>query len=94
MGVLSAPLNLRATAGDNPGEIRLRWKRVKNAESYVLECREHGATLGAWQLLKIMTQAKYLLTALVTGKEYSFRVRAVGTAGESPWSDEAVKTAP
>lgn len=94
IGVLPAPLNLRAGYGVNAGELMIRWKRVKGAGSYILECREHSPVLGAWQLVKIVTRAGFTVTGLVTGKEYSFRVRAVGTAGEGPWSDEAVKNAP
>jgi hypothetical protein len=94
LGALPAPQNVRVTPGDNQGDLLVRWARVKGAGGYILECREHGPTLGPWQQVKILTQAKYLNTGLVTGKEYSFRVRAVGTAGEGPWSDEAVKHAP
>lgn len=94
LGVLPAPLDLRATMGNNPGEILVRWKRVKGAGGYIVECREHGPTLGTWQQVKILTQTKYLTTGLISGKEYSFRVRALGAAGEGPWSDEAVKGAP
>jgi hypothetical protein len=37
--------------------------------------------------------ANCLVTGLTSGKKYWFRVRAVGTAGFSGWSDPAVKMA-
>ncbi len=67
---------------------------VKRAKSYILDCRTHGATPGPWAQAKILTTTKFALTGLTPGQEYSFRVRAVGSAGEGPWSDEAVKMAP
>jgi Fibronectin type III domain len=94
VGPLPAPQNVRINPGANSGELLVRWSRVKGAGGYILECRTHGETLGPWLQVKILTQAKYLNTGLTPGVEYSFRVRPVGTAGEGPWSDEAVKRAP
>lgn len=93
VGAMAQPQNFRATMGDLTGEIDLQWDPVRGAKSYILECRTHGATPGAWQQVKIVTSSKYSAQGLTPGQEYAFRVRAVGTAGEGPWSDEAVKMA-
>ena len=71
----------------------MRGNPVKGAGSYVTECREHGATLGPWQQVKVSTSASFTATGLTPGKEYAFRMKAVGSAGDSPWSDEVVKMA-
>ncbi len=94
IGAMAQPANLRASMGDLAGEIDTQWDAVRGAKSYILDCRTHGATPGPWAQVKILTSSKFTVTGLVPGQEYSFRVRAVGTAGEGPWSDEAVKMAP
>jgi len=82
-----------AEPDETSGRLDVRWKAINGAKSYVVECRTHGATPGAWQQVKITTSARYNATGVTPGQEYAFRVRAVGAAGEGPWSDEAVKMA-
>lgn len=94
VGPMTQPGNLRATMGAMTGVIDIKWEPVDGAKSYILECRTHGATVGAWTQAKILTKTKFALTGLTPGQEYGFRVRAVGSSGEGPWSDEAVKMAP
>ena len=45
IGDLLAPENLRATFGDDGGEIDLAWDRVRGASSYLIEYRETGAKM-------------------------------------------------
>ena len=91
VGELPAPQNLKVTMSEISGRLDVRWQRIKGAKSYIVECRTHGATPGAWQQAKLCTAAKCSITGLTAGQEYAFRVRALGAAGEGPWSDEAVK---
>ncbi len=93
VGALPAPENLRAALNGHSGQMRVRGNPVKGAGSYVTECREHGTTLGPWQQVKVSTSASFTATGLTPGKEYAFRMKAVGSAGDSPWSDEVVKMA-
>ena len=93
IGALPAPANLRTAYNGHSGQMRLRWKRVKGAGSYVGERREHGATPGPWLPANVCTAASCTVTGLTPGTEYAFRIKAVGSAGDSPWSDEAVKMA-
>ncbi|MCP5541842.1 MAG: fibronectin type III domain-containing protein [Akkermansiaceae bacterium] len=94
IGELPAPINFLAKMGAQSGQILLTWKKVHGASSYVIHCREHDVAGAAWEQVKIVTAAKLKVESLVPGKNYAFRVRAVGAAGESPWSDESVKMAP
>lgn len=88
-----APENLRASFGDMTGEIDLMWDRVRGAKTYVIDCRE--AIAGApWTQAKISTKSRETISGLTPGKTYEFRVRAVGSKGEGPFSDLAVKMAP
>jgi hypothetical protein len=93
VGPLPAPANLRATMSDMAGQIHLQWEALRGASTFIVECREHGSPQ-PWQLVKILKQCRCTSTGHTSGKTYSFRVRALGTQGEGPWSDESVKMAP
>lgn len=92
IGDMPAPANVRATMGDDAGEIDLQWDAIYGAVSYIVECREYNPATG-WSQIKLLKQSKFTVTGLVSGKHYAFRVRALGPKGEGPWSDEAVKMA-
>ena len=65
----------------------------KGAKSYIIECAPYN-TPRVWQQVKITTRSSFTVTGLTPGATYVFRVKAIGSAGESDWSDEAVKMAP
>ncbi len=90
---LTAPQNVRASLGDQEGEIDLMWDAQKGAVSHIVEFKEHLAA-GEWTSAGVLTQSKHTVTGLTPGTSYAFRVRAVGKDGEGPWSDETVKRAP
>lgn len=87
------PADLGISMGDHAGEIDLQWTPSKGAKSYIIECAPYN-TPRVWQQIKIVTRSSFTVTGLTSGATYAFRVRAVGAAGESDWSDEAVKMAP
>ena len=93
VGNLPAPEALKATMGDQPGEIDLSWDPVRGASSYIIEGREHVDGT-PWVQKKVVQQSSYTVTGLTSGTTYCFRVRAIGSSGEGPWSDEGVKMAP
>ena len=89
LGLPAQPQNFRVSHGPLPGTMQLRCAPVKGAKSYIWECRKH-VDGEAWVQIKVSTAANYLAEGLIAGVEYAFRVRAVGAAGDGPWSDEAV----
>ncbi len=93
IGLPAQPGNLIAAMGSLEGTMELDWETVRGAVSYIVECKLHSDS-EQWQQVKIVTRSDATLTGLVSGSTYAFRVRAVGAAGEGPWSDEAVKMAP
>lgn len=94
IGDLPAPANLIATIGDNDGEIDLDWDSVRGAGSYVVERSADPPTATSWQMIKTFKPSKGTISGLTSGTKNWFRVAAVGTAGQSPWSDPATKIAP
>ena len=93
VGHLPAPGDLRATPTNDEGVIELRCKRVKGAMSYEWQCRvDEGSP--PWEAIKTSTSTKILVPDLTPGTVYSFRVRAIGSAGPGTWSDDAVERAP
>lgn len=94
VGPLSAPIDFLATIGDDPGEMDLTWSAVKGRRYYDVEYRLN-VDGSAWKRLDPSpTKSKATVSGLESGKEYIFRVRAVGTAGPSPWSDVSIGRAP
>lgn len=89
--LMPAPGNLRAVSTDMPGELRLRWSRVRNKKSYVIQWTDADPLVEAnWTMLDITPKNFYTKTGLDRNKTYSFRVLAVGAAGAGPASDIAV----
>ncbi len=90
----TAPQALAAAVGEHEGELILSWKAVPNAYSYIIESSLDPATPTSWTHVGIATAANKAVGNLTTGKRYWFRVKAVGAAGESGWSEQASKTVP
>ena len=86
------PHALSATAGDMEGEIDLHWEPSSRAKSYVIQ--QSNDPPGTWSQAGVITKSKYSVLNLTSGDKYWFRVSAVGTAGQSGWSDPATRIAP
>lgn len=93
-GDLNAPAALAASAGDRDGEIDLAWDKVDNARSYVIERSADPPTASSWTHAAVSTRSRVTIEGLTSGTKYWFRVAAVGSGGQSPWSDPATKLAP
>lgn len=97
-----APLNVTAVTTANEGEIELHFSKVKGAYVYVIEMTTDASvvgsrTLGAvpnttvvWTQVRILKQTKYLVSTLVSGTKYAFRVFAVGAKGYGAYSNVVV----
>ena len=91
IGELPPPENLRTSATDIEGQLRLKWGAVRGAKSYIVECAQSAN--GPWTQVTVTARANHSVDGLTAGTKYWFRVRAVGAAGMSGWSDPAVKMA-
>ena len=94
IGDLPAPTDLNATVGDHDGQIDLHWDHVRGAKSYLIEKSLDPPTAISWSVALVATKSSASVTGLTSGTKYWFRVAAVGAAGNSGWSQPAVKIAP
>ncbi len=82
--------SMNAAKGDLKGEIDLNWDAVEEADSYVIECRERNSR-AKWNLIDITNESKYTVKGLKWKKIYSFRVAAVNSEQQGPWSKSVEK---
>ncbi len=79
--------------GNNTGELKLRFKRVAGARSYMVQYAQEPVTdATAWQN-RAGTVSKYTITQLDAGKKYQVRVAAVGTNNQLIYSDAVSRMA-
>jgi fibronectin type III domain protein len=93
-GVPDVPAALSATAGDHDNEVDLSWDPVTQARSYVIEQSADPPTPTSWSHAGVSTKSTTTIKNLTGGTRYWWRVAAVGTAGQSGWSDPATRIAP
>ncbi len=91
---------LNVTRGDETGEINLSWDSVKNAELYVIQFStaknrqaikdeksdDSKINNAGWETADIINESKYTIKGLREKKTYLFRVAAVTTSKQGPWS--------
>ena len=92
VGELSRPRGLEAFVGNKEGVIELNWNAVRQAKSYVIQFA--ADPIVKWEHAGVSTASIFTAKNLVPGRRYWFRVAAVVSAGQSPWSDPATSIAP
>ncbi len=80
--LLAAPANLRVNVNGN--EVKIEWDMVVGADGYGIEI-DHTET-------KIDTITEYTLTALDSGVQHTYRVRAYKGSETGEWSDTVIKS--
>jgi hypothetical protein len=92
IGIPTQVLNLKLVAGDMDGTLKATWKKVRGADSYEINVCPDPIT--TWSPKGTVTKTRVLLNSFTSGQRIWMRVRAIGAAGEGPWSDPSVKTVP
>lgn len=88
-GPLAAPQNLRVKTTGTAGEAMAKVAAVALASGYEAQFTLDPMS-GEWTPINLVTDSqKILFTGLSRGKDYYFRVRAIGANGPSGWSDVA-----
>lgn len=91
---ITAPAAFSLTEGDHNRELKAHWDRVEGSRSYVLERSPDPPTETSWVHEKVVTTSSTTIGGLTSGVRYWFRVAAIGSSGQSGWSDPATKIAP
>ena len=78
--------SISAAKGDVKNEVDLNWDGIENADSYVIECRLENIK-DKWNLVDIINESKYTIKGLKQNKTYLFRVAAVNSMKQGPWSE-------
>ncbi|HEY4788146.1 MAG TPA: fibronectin type III domain-containing protein [Bacteroidales bacterium] len=84
--VLGKPQNVKAEPGPIPGSIKISVDPVKGAVKYLIEWAltpVNGETVWQFDLGK----SGFIIRNLIQGKEYAFKVAAIGTPQEKVFSD-------
>ena len=90
---LTEPQAFVLTSGANRGEIKLRFRKVPAARSYIYEMTQAPVTANSeWQSF-MGTVCKKLFSGLESGKEYAFRVAAVGIKEQLVYSQVVSRVA-
>lgn len=90
---LSAPNFVAATKGDFSGEVDITWEPVESAYIYIIQ-KCYNTSNSKWEQVDIIDRSSYTVSKLKSGKECKFRVAAVNSIGQGPWSKEVIKSAP
>lgn len=94
IGELPAPKKVTAVSTPFAGRIDISWGGVRGRSMYEPEmCSGDPKVESDWKPLFLTTKNRHTITGLESGKLYYFRVKAIGTAGSSPVSDQAVAKA-
>lgn len=93
VGELPAPTDVSAKPGEHPGHADVKWKSVYGASAYNIERATDSAEL-TWAFIGSSTKAEASLNSMQSGKKYWHRVAALGSAGQSAWSDPVPMLAP
>lgn len=91
IGSLVRPASLHAVRSDREGVVELRWKPVRGSNQYIVEMsvKDPISEVAEWVHVSYSTRSKFFVEDLQPGVYYWFRVRAIGAAGMSPYSDPA-----
>lgn len=92
---IDPPMHLTLTESNGTAKLEASVKSmVKVAKSYIFQINYDISNDKGWQQILVTTRSKNTLVGLESGKRVWVRVAAVGTAGQSDWSDVASRIVP
>lgn len=94
VGLPGQVLNLSATTGDFDGQVDVAYDKVAGARSYEIQVTTTPLDASSYHHAATSLKSTATVSGLTSGTKYWFRVAAIGSAGQGPWSDPAQKMAP
>lgn len=88
--VITNPTNFRITNGLNPGELVLKVDSMKGARSFVFEYTEYPPGPESIWTRTTCSSSRCVITGLTAGKQYWFRVAAIGGKGQQVWGETLI----
>ncbi|MFN0033362.1 MAG: fibronectin type III domain-containing protein [Flavobacteriales bacterium] len=87
LGNMPEVQNLRTKTTGVTGEIKLNWKRMYGAYTYLIQKTQTPEVESSWKDVMQVTTAKALVKNVPSLQVYYFRVAALGSGGLGPWSN-------
>ncbi|MGB4776084.1 MAG: fibronectin type III domain-containing protein [Daejeonella sp.] len=88
IGILEKGSNLRATPGPVKGSIKLRINKIRGARIYQFEYKLSSDNSNDNWKVATATKTSVIISGLISGQEYAFRVAGIGTNPVRVYSDE------
>jgi hypothetical protein len=88
VGIMAPPTNVRVESGQ-VGTCLVRWSRDRGSLTFTAEYATNP--MGPWTVFYSGSRARGVASALPSGTPHWFRVRVMGSAGPSDWSDSVCK---
>jgi hypothetical protein len=86
IGLLPAPEGLSARPGRMTGTILLTWTHLPQRKPlYMVQVNTDQSDEAGWRQVTVTSRCKLTVTGLEAGRQYWFRMAAVGSAGAGPW---------
>lgn len=87
VGDMPKPKNFKVVQGDGSGEVHLSLKKEHGASSYIYQYLiSPSPEVENWNTI-VSPATRHTINSLTPGTKYIFRVAAVGSKGQGPWSD-------
>ena len=86
----SAPAKIITCRAESKTSVYLEWSKVPNATTYDIQYVTEEKLFDSNDAKSVtgIETTNYIITGLDNGKEYFFRVRAVNSNGNSPWTSQ------
>jgi len=87
VGSLSAPENIKISAGENSGSLKISWSAIKRASANIINYTEAPVSDSSVWLSKTTTKHNIIIDNLTSGKQYAFKIAGIGSDDSRIWSD-------
>lgn len=83
--------SFNVTRGDEKGEVNITWDSVNDAKLYIVQYSGAAAKNNDWKVADIVNESFYTIRGLKKNRTYFFRVAAVNSSKQGPWSRKIKK---